>query len=101
MNKYILLPIIFLYLIVITLLTDSLFITTTGGVTDVINAPSLDGGVTNNISTILDFFKVFWRILTFRIDGVPFIITLIFFYPTTIMVVYMIVDIVKDLIPFT
>lgn len=96
MNKYILFAIIFLYLVVATLIADSLAVQTT---TIVIEGTGTFTE-TSTLSGILDVISTFWKIVSFQID-LPFIVVLIFFYPATFIVVFMIVDVVKDLIPFT
>ena len=50
---------------------------------------------------ILSILSTFWKLLTFRIDGLPNILVLLIFYPANLMAAYMLVDILKDLVPFT
>lgn len=96
MNKYVLMGLIFLYLMIITLLADSLLISTSGDIIGGINAPSTAGGT----SGILDLLGTFWKMISFQID-LPNIVLIIFVYPPVLIVVFMIIDVLKDLIPFT
>jgi len=96
MNKYMLLGLIFLYLIIVTLLAGSLNVGISGG----LDAPLETEGARASVSSFLEFMGVFWRLMTFQIN-LPFTAVLIFFYPPLIIVIFMIADIIKDVIPFT
>lgn len=78
-----------------TLVAGSISITYTQDITS--------GIATNaeaNLSSIIGFIGTFFKILTFQLEGVPFWLNL-FFIPVTMIVIYMIVDVLKDLVPFT
>lgn len=95
-NKYLLLMIMFLFLILITLVADSVLLTTSE---DLLNGIVVDEG--NNTSSIFRMLDTFFKIITFQIPEVPFILNVLVFYPLSLGIVYMIIDILKDIIPFT
>lgn len=95
-NKYLLLMIMFLFLILITLVADSVLLTTSE---DLLNGIVVDEG--NNTSSIFSMLDTFFKIITFQIPEVPFILNVLVFYPLSLGIVYMIIDILKDIIPFT
>jgi hypothetical protein len=95
MNKYGLMFVLIAFLIIVTITVQSVGYTTT---TDVVNGITVDGDAT--ILGVFGFLATFFRILTFQIPELPVIINLIFI-PITMMVVYMIVDVLKDIVPFT
>jgi hypothetical protein len=97
MNKYVLVAIIFLYLAIATMLADSLILSTSGNILGGMDTPNTVGG----ISGVIDLLGTFWKIVAFQIDGMPSIATILFFYPPTMMMTYMLIDVLKDLIPFT
>ena len=81
----------------VTLLADSI---TTVEVTSGLN-PEVASNVSRGFSGVLSFMRTFFDILTFQLDGIPPIINLLFFLPISIGMVYVIAEIVKDMIPFT
>ena len=81
----------------ITLLADSI---TAVEVTSGIN-PDIGSEVSRGFSGVLAFIRTFFDILTFQLEGIPPIINLLFFLPITIGMVFIIAEIVKDMIPFT
>lgn len=81
----------------VTLLADSI---TTVEVTSGLN-PELGTTVSRGFSGVLQFMRTFFDILTFQLEGIPPIINLLFFLPISIGMVYVIAEIVKDMIPFT
>jgi len=95
-SKYLLLMIMFLFLILITLVADSVLLTTSE---DLLNGIVVDEG--NNTSSIFSMLDTFFKIITFQIPEVPFILNVLVFYPLSLGIVYMIIDILKDIIPFT
>ena len=50
---------------------------------------------------IFDILGTFWRLMTFRVEIFPWFLTVFVFYPITFTFFYIIVDILKDLIPYT
>ncbi|MEM0173084.1 MAG: hypothetical protein QXI16_01095 [Sulfolobaceae archaeon] len=96
MNKYTTLMVMFLFLIIVTLVADSVLITT--------SEDMLGGGIADaekSSSAIFSMISTYYKIITFQIPSMPFIVNAIVFYPLSFGIVFMIVDILKDLIPFT
>lgn len=91
-NKYLILGGIFIYLVIITLVADSLAITSSG-----IETPFLEetGGM-----AVTGYLTTFWNMISFNIN-LPPVVTLLFIYPPLLILLYMVIEIIKDLIPFT
>lgn len=96
MNRATTLMAIAFFIIFVTLIANSLGLTPS---TDI--AGELPQEVDNSISGVFDVIRTFFAIITFRLIGVPFIINLLLFVPITFGTVYLILEIVKDVIPFT
>ena len=97
MNKYVLLMVMFSFLIVVTLVANDIVMTTNS--VNVLSGAVSDTGTTS--TSIFNMIGMFFKIITFQVDGIPVIINIIVFYPLTFGIIYIIVDILKDLIPFT
>lgn len=95
-SKYVLLMTMFLFLIVVTLVADSMLITVSE---DVLGGIIVDK--TQSSSSIFSMIGTFYKVMTFQLPEIPFMINILVFYPLSIGIVYMIVDILKDIIPFT
>ena len=90
MNKYALMMFLSFLIICLTLVAASLEISTT---TDIaVNIPT---DVSLSFSGVTSLITVFFRILTFRLVGVPTVINLFLFLPISIGVVYIIIDIIR------
>ena len=89
-GKYILLGLIFLYFLAITILVDVVFINTldtgVGFVGDI--------GFEDNAG-FFDLVKVYWRLLSFRVEELPAILNFIFVYPVTIIMIAIIIDLIR------
>jgi hypothetical protein len=97
MNKYVTLGFITMFLILITYFVD---ITTAETVTGRI-AQDINVDNTASVVSLLSMLKTFGNLATFSVEGLPVIINFILFYPLASALMYMLVDILKDLIPFT
>lgn len=100
MSKYSLFGVIVLWLLLATYLVDvfGLYeagVTVTGGV-DVI-----DSGAEGFLAQIMGLLKMFWDIFSFKVVGLPPIVVVIFFTAPAFVVAFMLIDIIKDLVPFT
>ena len=95
-TKYGLLMLMFVFLLTITLVADSVLLQTTE---DLLGGGIADTG--KNSGAIFSMLSTYYKVITFQIPAMPFIITVIVFYPLSLGMIYMIVDILKDLIPFT
>lgn len=96
MNKYGFFGLLVLFLVIMTYTASSIEATATVDLASDIPTSSND-----SISGIFKMMGVFFRMLTFQIDGIPVLFGLFVFLPVTFIVIYMLVDIIKDLIPFT
>lgn len=95
-NKYVLLMIMFVFLVIITLVADSVLLTTSE---DLLGGAVVDTTYTS--SGIFTMIGTFFKIITFQLPQIPLVVNLLVFYPLSLGIIYMIVDILKDLIPFT
>lgn len=96
MNKYALLMAMVFFLILITQLTLSLDLSVTEDLTHGISSSDKV-----SVKGVMNMIKMFFRIITFQVPDIPVIINLLVFLPLTFGIIYIIVDIIKDLIPFT
>jgi hypothetical protein len=96
MNRAMTLIAIVFFIIFVTLLADSLGLATTTNI-----AGQLPQNIERNATSVFSVLNTFFAILTFRLVGVPFVINLLLFVPITFGTVYLILEIVKDVIPFT
>ena len=96
MNKYSLFMIMILFLLLITFVADSIAITASVDIVD-----NIPGDASDNVGSIFRLMGTFFRILTFSLPGIPIVFNLFVFIPLTFGVIYMLIDIIKDLIPFT
>lgn len=100
MSKYALFGVIILWLLLATYLVEvfGLYeagLTVTGGV-DVI-----DSGAEGLLAQITGMLTIFWDVFTFQVVGLPDIVVVIFFTAPAIVIMYMLIDVLKDMIPFT
>lgn len=95
MSKYLLLSILVLLLIFTTYIVDvSEGYSTTSEINETLDEPD-----SYNRVTVWSMAKTFLRILSFQVVGFPPILNLLLFYPITIIVGYMLIDVILDLIP--
>jgi len=94
MNKYVLLGVLMFFLYIMSMVAASIegFTATDLSYPDAAISPSIGG--------VFSALGAFFNMLLFRIDGVPIFFNLIFI-AITFMILYMIIDVVKDIIPFT
>ena len=95
-NKYIMFMIMLIYLIIMTITVGSIGMTTT---TEIIGGIPTEQSA--SILSVFGFLGTFFRILSFQIVGIPEWVTVIFFWPVTAVFAYLIIDVVKDIIPLT
>jgi hypothetical protein len=84
-------------MVALTLLADS--ITGISATTDIVGNPATN--IEASASGVLSFLRTFFDILTFNLEGIPNMVNLLFFFPITVGLLFIIVEIVKDIIPFT
>jgi len=90
MNKFAQLGVIIIFLIMSTLVVESLYLTTS---TDITTGIINEGG--GFLSQIVDMVAGFWKIITFQVPDLPVFINLIIFYPLSIVVFFMVVDLIR------
>lgn len=95
MNKYVLFMIMILFLVLMTFIADSLSITASVDLVD-----GVPTGADDSIGGIFKLMGTFFKLLTFNLPGIPAAFNFVFI-PLTFGVIYMLIDIIKDLIPFT
>ena len=97
MNKYMTFGIIIMFVILITYVAD---ITATY---NVVGGGAITADPNGEITTIEAFglLRTWWQLVSFQITGFPPFLNLIVFYPLNLVALFMGLDIVKDLIPFT
>lgn len=83
-------------IVAVTLLADS--ITGINASNSIVSNP---GAITADVSGIFRFLSTFFDILTFQLTGIPTLINLLFFFPISVGLIFIILEIVKDIIPFT
>lgn len=102
MNKYVLFGLLMAWLLIATYLVNSFEVYLNAGdfvVTGGITAPaSLTGGFFAQAGQMWDTFVT---LLVFNIEGIPLLITVLFFKVPAFIFIYMLIDIVVNLIPFT
>lgn len=102
MNKYILLGVLVFAIVGMTLIADS---ATNLDPSYVAPSESLEedrpAEIDNTVGSVFSFINTWFKMATFSLEGFPAWITAMLFLPLNFMALYMIVDIVKDLIPFT
>jgi len=96
MNKFMTLMVMVAFLFTVSYLATSIGFSVAGDIT----APEASFEI-GSLSGIIDILRTFFNIMLFRIEGIPIIITLVVFYPITFGIIYMLADIIKDIIPFT
>jgi hypothetical protein len=92
-NKYVTLLMVVLFLIVATLVVESLYLTPTQDITTGVMSDQATG-LFGTIKNVGNMISGFWKIMTFQVEGLPLAINLIVFYPLTIMVFFMVIDMI-------
>jgi hypothetical protein len=96
MNRFMTLMVMIFFLLLITIVTDSVSMSYGEGfVSDFSGEPGEDK------MTVFSVTKTFWKIITFRIEGFPAALNLLVFMPLTFGIIYIVIDVLKDTIPFT
>ncbi len=96
MNKYAFFMVLVILLILITITAGSVSINAT---TDITTGVATGGEAT--IGGVLGMLSTFWKLLTFQLVGIPLLFNLLVFYPISFVVLFMAIDVIKDIIPFT
>jgi hypothetical protein len=91
-NKFAQMFIIMIFLVMATLMVESLYLTTSADITTGILTDGAPGGIFNQIASVI---KGFWKIITFQIPEMPVAINLLVFYPLSVMVFFMAIDLIR------
>jgi hypothetical protein len=95
MNRFTMLGLIVFFLATISYMADALDLGTSADV-----ASSVQTDIAPKKASVIGAMSMFFKILTFQLEGVPAMLNMIFLVPTAI-VLYIIIDIIKDLVPLT
>lgn len=96
MDKYKFLFISVLFIIFITLIANQIELyNATKSITG-----NMPGEVNASITGIMGFIQTYINLLTFNINGFPDILNALIFYPINIVTIYLLAEIIKDIIPF-
>ena len=95
MNRGVLVGVIFLYFILIAYMGSILGVTAT----DIIDCDLAFAEVGTDI-TVWSLLGTFFAMLSFNVD-IPIVINLFLIYPPLIILIWQIVEILKDLVPLT
>jgi len=86
-----------LFMMLMVVLVDSLGLTSTNEIV----VPGTTGETEGPLRQIWSFVVTFYSIMTFQLVGVPALVNLFIFTPLAFGVIYIIVNILKDVVPFT
>jgi len=95
MNRGVLVGVIFLYLLLVAYMGTVMGLT----VTDSIAGEPALSTITGDLN-VWDLLGTFFNMLTFQVS-IPIILNLFLIYPPLIILIWQIVEILKDLVPFT
>jgi hypothetical protein len=94
MNKYVMFMMMALFMILMTFVAESIDASTTERLSDI--AISTDTpGVLNFLTQVWSYLGVFFRMMTFQINGIPAIFNLFVFLPITFGMLYIVVDTIR------
>ncbi|MEX0595463.1 MAG: hypothetical protein WD512_03105 [Candidatus Paceibacterota bacterium] len=94
MNKYVLLMTMVLFLVLITLMVDSLGLAASQNIL-AIEVSTEVPGFFNILASVWNYLSLFFVIMFFDVPGLPGIFKLVVFYPLTAGTIFMIVDIIR------
>jgi hypothetical protein len=94
MNKYVLLMTMIFFLVFITTIVGSINLTTTSDITTA-EVSDEAPGFFNILTSVWNYVSLFFAIIFFRVDGLPLAFNLFLFWPLSVGVIYMIVDIIR------
>jgi hypothetical protein len=92
MNKFAQMFLIIVFLVMATLMVESLYLTTSSDITTGILTDGAPGGIFRQIGSVITGF---WKIITFQIPEMPVAINLLVFYPLSVMVFFMAIDLIR------
>lgn len=97
MNKYALVIILAAFLMIVTYAVDvSTSYTLASDINQAASAPE-----NTNLVTVFSMLGTLFGMLAFQVEGIPVFINLFVFWPISLGLLVLILDIIKDLVPFT
>lgn len=93
--KYVYITIMVLYLSLIMFIASDLGLSYEG--LEIVT----DEHTGRTFGALVAMMRSFWSIITFRVDGMPVWFPLFFIYPVVVGFLAIIIDVIKDVIPFT
>ncbi|MGD9679301.1 MAG: hypothetical protein AB7V16_13245 [Vulcanibacillus sp.] len=88
MSKGVQIVLIFVYMVLLTFLADSLAVTA--------STEFIEGvGFVEPTVSILSLLSTFWGLLSFHIDGIPFLITLFAVYPPLLLLFWNFISLIR------
>lgn len=94
MSKYVLLMSMILFLVFAGTMVASINQQVTSDVTTATISDE-EPGFFNLLRSLWDFTKIFFAVILFRVEGMPFAFNIFIFWPISVGVIYMIVDIIR------
>jgi hypothetical protein len=94
MNKYVLLMVMVLFLVLITILVDSIGLAASQNILS-IEISDEQPGFFNLVAGVWNYLSLFFIIIFFDVPGLPLIFKLVVFYPLTIGSIFMIISIIR------
>lgn len=94
MNKYIMFMLMALFMILMTFIAESIDASTTENLAD-ISLSTETPGLLNFLGQVWAYLGVFFRMMTFQIDGIPAVFNLFVFLPITFGMLYIVVDTIR------
>jgi hypothetical protein len=94
MNKYVLLMVMVLFLVLITILVDSIGLAASQNILS-IEISDEQPGFFNLVASVWNYLSLFFIIIFFDVPGLPLIFKLVVFYPLTIGSIFMIISIIR------
>jgi len=92
MNRFMTFMMIIFFLVVCTLIADSVFgISASARIIDEFGQ-DVPSDWLGRFAIVRSFLSTFFKILTFQVSGMPAIVNIVVFYPLTFGIVYMIID---------
>ena len=94
MNKYIMFMIMALFMVLMTFIAEGIDESTTSNLSDIAISTDTPGGL-NFLGQVWAYFGVFFKMMTFQIEGIPAVFNLFVFLPITFGLVYIVVDTIR------
>jgi len=95
--KYIVLMVMVFFLVLVTVVATDTLMSVRGNILGISFSDLTGNDITlfNFFGYIMNMMLVFFLMMTFQIPEIPAIVNILVFYPLTIGVVYMVVDIIR------